>query len=226
MGRRITRKQLKQKDDFVTIADSVFGWFNENWRPIVAVAGAALFVYLIWGLASWWSQDRAIEASVKLAEAIKAVEKIEENEDIATESAEELLAEVIDEHGRTIQGDMARLHLAKILLDREENDEARALLVRLVEKHRGNTIGRLAAYDLLHLRIASGQAAEVTMELEAMVAGQDNRLPRDMALYELAMIHLKERNRDKAKEYLGMLIEEFPESGYRQPASQKLSELG
>jgi predicted negative regulator of RcsB-dependent stress response len=232
MGRRITRKQLKQKDEFVTVADTVFAWFNDNWRPVVAAAGFVLFVYLIWWLATWWSSDRAMAASISLAEAVEIVEALDDpaaagsDTEATPEAAEQKLREVIDSHGGTDQGDMARLYLAKLLLDRDETEEARTILVRLMEQHRGDTVGRLAAYNLIHLRIASGQAAEVAQELEEMVAGKDERLPRDMALYELGMIHVKQRNHEKARQYLEMLTEEFPESSYWRPANEQLSKLG
>jgi predicted negative regulator of RcsB-dependent stress response len=228
MGRRITRKQLKQ-DEFVTVADTVFQWLRENWRPIVGVAGGLMVVYLIWGLASWWSADRAQDAAVHLDQALRAIDDEEAGAPTSgTEvlSGEEQLQQVIEEHGGTTQGDMARLVLARKHLDGGRTDEARELLVRLSQRHKGDTIGRLAAFDLIQLRISSGQGAEVAQELEAMVAGQDDSLPRDMALHELGMLLVKEQRTDEGRDYLEKLVEEFPDSPYRSSASQKLSELG
>ena len=239
MGRRITRKQLKQQDEFVTIADTVFHWLSGNWRPIVLAAGAAVFVYLVWGLSTFWSDSRAQEASAQLVEAVKVLDGDPTEEGAADEatpsesgepgdsaSAEELLNEVIDQHGGTTQGDIARLYVARLQLERGETEQARTSLARLADKHRGNLVGRLAAYDLIHLRIASGQSDEVTTELQARATGQDNRLPRDVALWELAVLHEKEQKVDEAREYFQTIVDEFPDSSYQMAASRKLTELG
>jgi len=224
MGRRITRKQLKQ-DEFVTVGGTVMEWLGDNWRPIVVIAGAALVVYAIWGVASWWSQDKALEAAQQLGVAMDAMamdgESGEEDVDVQGQ-----LHQVVDQHSGTVQADIARLFLARMLLEQGKQDEARELLVRVISKNEDTTLGRFAAYDLLQLRIASGQAAEVAAELEASSAGEDTSLPRDVALYELGMLAMRQGQEDKAKEYLNTLVEEMPESPYLYPARQRLAELG
>ena len=50
MGRRITRKQLKQDDEFVSAAEIVFRWISDNRRPLVAgLAGLAVAALAWWG---------------------------------------------------------------------------------------------------------------------------------------------------------------------------------
>ena len=86
------------------------------------------------------------------------------------EVAEAEFQQVIDSYGRTEQADMARLYLARIALSRGQTDEARAALVELARKHDDDVIGRLANLDLINLRIASGQGAEVAADLRKHVA--------------------------------------------------------
>ena len=57
MGRRITRKQLKQ-DEFVSVVDSVVDKAQSFWRPIVAGLGAVVVLVLLWGMISWWTGSR------------------------------------------------------------------------------------------------------------------------------------------------------------------------
>ena len=133
---------------------------------------------------------------------------------------------MIDSYGRSEQADMARLYLARIALSRGEMDVARAALVDLAEKHGDDVVGRLASLDLINLRIASGQGTEVAAELEAMVAGRSAGLPRDVALYRLGELFADEGEPEKARTYLEMLVEEFPESPYVPGARQHLLELG
>ena len=115
---------------------------------------------------------------------------------------------------------------ARIELDRGEVEAARATLISLAEKNTGNVLGQLAALDLVHLRVASGEGVQVATELLAVVNGQDQGLARDVALYELGMLLVDQERFDEAREYLQTLVDEFPESPYRFPAQQRLNELG
>ena len=129
MGRRLTRKKLKQ-DEFVSVMDELLHWLNENWRPLAFGAGALVAVGLLWWGFSMYSAARSEKAAFALHGAVAALEG--EEADLA--SAEEQLREVVDRFGRTDQGDVARVYLARILLDREETDEARALLTKVAAR--------------------------------------------------------------------------------------------
>jgi predicted negative regulator of RcsB-dependent stress response len=230
MARRITRKQLKQSDEFVSTMDMVVQWLGDNWRPIAGALAAICGVAAIWWMVGMWSDSRSEDASYALAHAVTTYEgedspgQLEPTGDAA--AAETELLQVIDVYGRTDQADMARIYLARIHFDRGETDEARDLLVGLAEQRRGDAIGRLATLDLIHLRIASGQAAEVSAELQTMVSGSDQRLPRDVALYELGQLFVAEQDPAQAVEYFQKLVDEFPESPYLNLARQHLMELG
>ena len=230
MARRITRKQLKQSDEFVSTMDTVLHWLSENWRPIVAGLVGICAAAAIWWMFSLWSDSRAEDASYALNHAVT----VYEGEDsvgqlIPTgdpDAAEVEFLQVIEHYGSTDQADMARVYLARIFFDRNETDAARDLLVGLAERHRGDTIGRIATLDLIHLRIAAGQATEVAVELEAMVAGANPSLPRDVALYELGQLYMAEQNQAQAGEYFQKLVDEFPESPYGNLAQMRLMEIG
>ena len=230
MARRITRKQLKQSDDFVSTVDSMVQWLSDNWRPVVAAVVGVCVVAVGWWLVGKWSAARSADASYALSQAIETYEgtditgQLEPSGDPA--AAEAQLLEVVEHYGRTDQADMARLYLARIHFDRGETEAARDLLVGLAERHRDDAIGRLATLDLVHLRIAAGQATEVASELEAMVVGANPRLPRDVALYELGKLYVAEQKPDQAREYFQKLVDEFPESPYLGQARQRLQELG
>jgi len=142
------------------------------------------------------------------------------------DAAEQQFRQVVESYGRTDQADMARLYLARIALGRGETDEARPELVDLSRRHPDDVIGQLASFDLIKLRIASGEGAEVAAELEAMVSGQSAGLPRDFALYQLGELFADEGRPDRARPYLEQLVEEFPESPYLNNARQRLAELG
>ncbi len=226
MGRRITRKQMKQ-DEFVSTMDQLIRRFGGYWKPALAVLGAFLVAVFIWWSIGQWSGSREDAASERLAEVITAYqEAVAQNGSGDLAEAEAGFAEVIEEYGRTSQGDIARLFQARIELGRGEADTARATLVRLVHRHKDDALGRLAALDLVRLRTASGQGAEVAAELEKMVVGRNTQLPRDVALFELGEVFVAEQKPDQAREYFQKLVDEFPESGYVTEAHKRLGELG
>jgi predicted negative regulator of RcsB-dependent stress response len=226
MGRRITRKQLKE-DEFVSAVDQLVRRFGEYWKPALAALGVVCVVVFLWWVGSSWSESRADKASSRLATAIDAYETAMTQQppgDLG--EAEAGLREVVEGYGRTTQGDVARLYLARIALGRGEVDDARSTLVRLLDRHAGDALGRLAALDLVRLRVESGQGAEVATELEAMVVGRSDQLPRDVALFELGEVFRGEQKTDQAREYYQKLVDEFPESPYGAQARQRLTELG
>lgn len=229
MARRITRKQLKS-DEFVSTMDVVFDWIADNWRPIVGALAGIIVIALGWWLFGLWQSSRSDDAALALHHAVSTYEgedamgQLEPTGDL--DAAQGELAQVIEHYDGTEQADMARLYLARIHFDRDEIDAARDLLVGLAERNRGNAIGRTATLDLVHLRIASGQATEVAAELEAMVVGSNPALPRDVALYELGRLYVEEQKPELASGYFQKLVEEFPESPYVNLARQQLMELG
>lgn len=230
MGRRITRKQLKKDDEFVSAAEVIFRWVADNARALIVGIGAVVIIALLWWAASGWMSSRTDDASLLLHHATRTYEGEAPAGSMAPagdlETAETEFQQVIDSYGRTDQADMARLYLARIALSRGQTDEARAALVELARKHGDDVIGRLANLDLINLRIASGQGAEVAADLEAMVTGQSTGLPRDAALYRLGVLFVEEGQPEKARTYLEMLVEDFPDSPFLANARQRLLELG
>ena len=222
MGRRITRKQLKQ-DEFISTADTVVSWIVDNWRPVAFGLAAVCAVVMLWWVGSHWTSSRAERASYLLHQATSSIDEAAAGSD--TSAAEEQLREVIDRYGRTEQADQARIYLARLALGRGDTDAARSMLVEASERRGGDAVGRVATLDLMHLQIGSGQAAEVALQLEAMVTGTDPRLPRDVALYELGELYASQ-DAERARGYYQRLVDEFPESPYRARANQRLSELG
>jgi len=230
MGRRITRKQLKQDDEFVSAAEVIFRWIADNRRPLMAAIGAVCATAVVWWGVNAWLGTRTDDASILLFHAVQTFEgdaaagSLVPGGDVA--AAEIDFRQVVESYGRSDQADMARLYLARIALSRGQVDEARTALVELSQEHGNDVIGRLATLDLIELRLASGQVAEVAAELEAMIVAQDGGLPRDAALYKLGEVFVTSGEPERARSYFERLVEEFPESPYLMNARLKLNELG
>lgn len=230
MGRRITRKQLKQDDEFVSAAEWIFRWIADNRRALMVGIGAVMAAAVVWWGGNAWIGSRTDDASLLLHHAVQTFEgesvagSLVPGGDVA--AAEVQFRQVIDSYGRSDQADMASLYLARIALSRGQVDEARATFVELSQGHGDDLIGRLATLDLIDLRIASGQGAEVAGDLEAMIVGQRQGLPRDAALFKLGELFVTSGEPERARTYFERLVEEFPESPYLMNARLKLEELG
>jgi predicted negative regulator of RcsB-dependent stress response len=230
MGRRITRKQLKQDDDFVSAGEIVLRWITDNWRPLIAGLVGVFVVAALWWGVKLWTGARTDEASLMLHRAMRTFEG-----DQATpggepagdmEAAEQQFREVVDRFGGSDHADMARLYLARIELDRGNREAAQEIFVDISDRHRDDAIGRLANLNLIDFRIASGEGAQVVAELEAVVDGSSSVLPVDAALYKLGELFDREGDPEMAREYYQRLVDEFPESAYLMRARQRLTEIG
>lgn len=230
MGRRITRKQLKKDDEFVSAAEMIFVWVADNWRALVAGTVAVCLVAVLWWGVSQWTGAQADDAALALHRAVQTFEG-----DIPSpngvpggdmDAAEQEFRGVVEDHGRSDQADMARLYLARIALGRGQTDEAKAELVEVSERQGDSLIGRLANLDLIDMRIAAGQRLEVVAELETMITSGSMALPRDLVLYKLGELYHAEGQPDLARGSFDQLQEEFPDSPYLVNVQQRFAELG
>jgi TolA-binding protein len=225
MGRRITRKQLKQ-DEFVSTVDTMIQWGANYWKPAAAGLGIVCAVILLWWVGDKWSSSRTDQASYLLYKAISVYEEQAAGDVVETETTPEAqLQQVIDRYGRSDQADIARVYLARINMDRGDVQTARSLLVEVIDRHPNDALGGLATADLFHIRLAAGEGAEVAQELEAMVAGTDQRLPRDAAMFELGELYLGQKEVELARTYFQKLIDEFSTSSYAGRARQRITEI-
>jgi predicted negative regulator of RcsB-dependent stress response len=230
MGRRITRKQLKQDDEFVSAAEWIFRWVADNRRQLLAAIGAVFAAAIVWWGVNAWMGTRTDDASLLLYHAVQTFEgdaaagSLVPGGDV--DAAQIEFQQVVESYGRSDQADVAKLYLARIALSRGQTDEARSVFVDLSQKRGNDVIGRLATLDLVDLRVASGQVEEVAGELEAMIVSQDGGLPRDAALYKLGEVFVTSGDPERARTYFERLVEEFPESPYLMNARLRLNELG
>lgn len=224
MARRITRKQLKKDDEFVSTMDNLIRKFSAYWKQAAIGLGTFLLLVFLWWVFTQWSSSRQDKASALLHSATEAFRQAQTQSGNKAEIRSDFES-VISTYSRTDQADMARLYIARVDLDEGKPDTARSTLVKIKQKHKGDLIGRIAALDLLHLQIASGQGAEVAKELEKMVVGRDKTLPRDTALFELGQVFIEEQKPEQAQKYFQKIVDDFPDSPYASKAKQKLGEL-
>jgi len=236
VARRLTRRQIKQ-DELLTLFDRGMAWMGGNWRQAAAVIGGVAAVALLWWGITAYLSARSGGASKAMAVALDtytapvgvaapADAKVKFTTDTERLAASEKAFESIRSKYRfSPQAKLAGLYLAHIQADRGDATGAIRLLAELAAKRSDDPVVRLATLDLMRMRAGKGEAAQVARELEAMVAGTDIRLPRDLALYELARVNERDHKNDEAARLYRKLVQDFPESPYRAPAQQRLTSL-
>lgn len=230
--RRLTRKQIKQ-DELIGLVDQVMHWLGQNWRQAaLGLAGAFVVAMVVWGTRAFLASrtDAAGEALSRAVATYSApvgsAAPAEATLKFATDTerlaaAEKAFSEVRSKYSLTAEARMARLYLARIAMDRNDRDKAIRELGELASKHSAEPVVRMAMLNLVRLRIEKGEGAQLVKDLEAMVAGKDPRLPRDVALFQLGQLWEHDGKPEEAAKMYRKLAEEFPESPYRSEAAQR-----
>jgi TolA-binding protein len=202
--------------------------------------GAVLLAVLIGLLAYFYIAHRSEVANQALAAAVKvygapvvpdgakpndAQEPSFPNEAARRARARQLLERVHDDYRWTDAADVASLYLAEIDAATGKPAAARKLWSDFVGKHGDHVLAAQARIDLMELDRGQGKGQQVAQQLRQMLDQSDSPLPQDVILYQLA-VTLEQLNRDQeaAKTYQ-RLVDEFPQSPYRQSAQQKLTAL-
>lgn len=230
--RRLTRKKIKS-DEFIGFVDQGVQWLGQNWRQAVGGLGAAILVALVvWGARAILSSrsDAAGEALAKAiaiqAAPVGSAAPLDAKLKFATEAerldaAEKAFEAMRSKYSLSSEARMARLHLARIAVERGDKDRAIRELAEIAGKKTADPVVRLAMLSLIRLRVEKGEGAMLVKDLEAMVSGKDPRLPRDVALYQLARVFEHDGKPDEAAKLYRKLVNEFPDSPYRGDASQR-----
>jgi hypothetical protein len=230
----LTRKQIKN-DQFVTLVDRWAHWMGQNWKQAATGLGGAIAIaFVYWGVSALLAGrssaaadalSRAIDTyAAPVGSAAPANAKLKFGTDTERlDAAEKAFKAVSSSYWLTTQARYAKLYLAHIAADRGDTAGAVRLLGELASKKTANPLVRLATLDLIRLRVAKGEGQQLIGDLEAMISGKDPRLPRDVAMFEMARMWEKEGKPEEAAKLFRKLIEDFPESPYRADAQQRLS---
>jgi tetratricopeptide (TPR) repeat protein len=237
VGRRLTRKQIKQ-DQFVSFVDRGMHWLNRNWRQAAVGLGVVLVGALLWWGVTAFLGSRSAAASAALVKALEIYQAPVGSAAPAgapvkfatdaerLDAAQKAFEGVKSHYWLTPQRRMAELFLARVAVDRGDQAKALEILADLTAHRSDDPVVRLAMLDLIRLRVARGEGMQLVPQLQAMAAGKDPRLPRDAAIFQLAQIWDREGKRDEAGKLYKQLVEDFPDSPYRLEAQEHLSAGG
>ncbi len=238
MSQRLTRKDIKQKDQFVASVENTLDYSRSHVQTVlVAVAVVAVAVLLVVGIVQFL-RSRSADASSALEAALAAVEApvtgvaSKEGEDLtfADEAgrrvrAKELFEVVRSKHGSSRAAELAKLYLAKLAAEEGKLDEAKTYWNELQQDVDDNFLAAQVELNLLTLERQQGDAQALATRLEAMLADKKRPLPEDLVLWELGQTLEKLSRQKDAILHYQKLVDEFPSSPYSGEARQKTATL-
>jgi predicted negative regulator of RcsB-dependent stress response len=239
MNQRLTRKEIK-RDDFAAAVGRSVEYAESHVRTILYAIGGVLALGAvaagIWFYLGSRKQDanEALAAATKVYQAPIAATGAKPNDSsepsFATEAArraraKELLQKVRDDYGMSDAADVAGLYLAQIAADAGRLDEARKLWSDFIDEHGDSMLASEARLNLIDLDRKQGKAEQVVKDLQAMLEKGESPLPQDVILNELGKTQEQLHRPTEAVQSYQRILDEFPQSPYRQEAQQKVSAL-
>ncbi|WP_110686560.1 YfgM family protein [Salinicola aestuarinus] len=137
--------------------DAIKQWWKANGKSLIAGVLVALVAVLGWNAWERHQANQSASASVAYQQlmAIAGSDSLDEN---AREQAFSLADQLQSDHGGSLYGDLAGLLEAKIAVNAEDYDRARAALEEISDRSERPYMQGLARVDLARLQLAAGNA--------------------------------------------------------------------
>lgn len=228
------RRELK-RDKFVDEVGSLTTRARENQRLLVTITAVVVVLALIGYGIYFYGSTREQKAQAALGVAITAIDSPliqpgtpnpdakykTDQERIA--AAEAMFRGVQKDYSGTKAADVANIYLARIDASKGDSATARKLLSDFISDHPKHLLVGAARYSLYQLRIANGEAPQVTVELNAELAKtSDQALPPDTLLALLAQAYDAQGNSEKSKDTYRRIATQFPDSPYAVDAQRRI----
>lgn len=228
------RRELK-RDKFVDEVGSLTARAKENQRLLIAITAAVVVLAVIGYGIYFYGSNREQKAQAALGDAINAIDspliqpgssnpdaKYKTDQERTT-AAEAMFRDVQKNYSGTKAADVANIYLARIDASKGDVTDARKLLSNFISDHPKHLLVGAARYSLYQLRIANGEAPQVTIELNAELAKTaDQVLPPDTLLSLLAQAYDAQGNGEKSKETLRRIATQYPDSPYAIDAQRRV----
>ncbi len=237
MSDRLSRSEIKN-DEVREVLDHILIFGRDHWRSF-ATGGAAIVVVLlgIWGY-SLVQSNKATEAQVELAKALRVIGARIDAEapapedpddpsfvssDARREAARPLFEAVLAGWPTTPAAGTAEMYLADLDLAAGDSTSAVERWRRVVESEMGAS-SSVAKMNIVQLARSEGRLDASLAELETELDNKDAILPQDLVLSELASTLAELGHDERAEATLKRLIEEHPTSPFTFEAQQKLGD--
>jgi tetratricopeptide (TPR) repeat protein len=235
--RKITRKEMKQ-DEFVSTVGRITMWVEEHLIALLWGAAAVLAVVALGYAVISWRTNRAMEAHGALSVVVETYgspvgSAVPENPGQATFTTEEdkfrtvmaLADGVIQNHGSTDAGQIARLYRGLAAFELDENEEARADLEAFLAANPSHFLAPQVRRKLAEMDELAGnldQACEAFRQLSQQASPV---LPEELSLLDLARCLAANGEREESTATYQRILDDFPGSVYVSEARTSLQKL-
>jgi len=243
---RITRKDLKQQDEFLTTATRLLHWVMQRRKTIglvllIAVAAGSALV----GVRAYQARQEQ-NAAALLAVALRVysspvtVDEATENaaadehsaaghqhfasSDVKFEAAAAALQPIIDQYGGYPSGQMASFYLGASLSELGRSDEAEASLRRAAESSTP-FVRAMASHRLGMFLLEQDRADDAAVVFEQLVREPPAGFPVEQALSAEARAHEAQGDRQAAMLAYQRIAEDYPGSVYAVEARTRAEEI-
>jgi tetratricopeptide (TPR) repeat protein len=238
MSQRLSRKDMK-RDEFASVVERSVEYAEAHTKNLIILGVAIVVIAALVGGIYAFTSRRSAAAQEALAKAIKVyaapIQATDAKPDdpttpsFPTEAArnaraQKLLAAVRDGYGHTEAAAVAGVYLGRIAAGEGKLDEARRLWSDYADGHK-NSLAAMVRLDLIELDRRQGKGEELVGRLRPMLDDSDPPLPKDTVLYQLGLTYEQLQRRPEAVGSYRQIVDEFPQSAYRQEAQQKLTSL-
>ena len=147
-GKKITKKKLKEPDEFISLTDKAYHFVVQYYRPIVTAGIILLVVVLVMILFQKWEKRKDIDAEQRFTVAVQLYQGLissnQEGSPTEYKNVSEKFDEVITKFPRTTAGKLSSLYQGSIYLQLGEFEEAIKAFQAFLKK-----AGKVKLYHLL-----------------------------------------------------------------------------
>jgi len=242
---KVSRKKIKQKDEFITFTDQVIDWFNKNRNLAYGIIGGAVLALALLSFVNYMVRSRRAQADRLLVEAfsilntplaseltqasiLQGAKNYSTQEERADEAIKKL-SEVIKRFGRSGAGLEARFHLGEVYLSKRDYAKSLEAYQEFL-KHLGAGSSSAAILEVpAYLGMAkayysSGDLKNAQIYFQKVLDSKQDAYLAEATL-GLARVLINTGKNDEAKEKLEMLSKNYPGSIYDQLAKIEMSKL-
>ncbi len=229
-GKKITKKQLKQPDEFFTFTDHAFHFVMRHRKQFATGGIIVLIVVLSIVLFRFWEDKKEGEANQKLTLALESVEAVMNPSPQATPANDQGALEKLDELTKgfpgTYAGKLALLYKGTLLLKMGQFDEAIQSFQTFLSKMGKEKAYGLLALDGLGFAYEGKKDYEKAIESYKQIITADEKFGSGEAYLKIGRCYEKLGKSKEAVESYQSFLKSSPKSLLTNAVSRKVSLLG
>lgn len=224
--KKISRKQLKQPDEFITYSGKVIQWGQKHYRQI-SLAAIVILGIIVAAVGYRYIDGRSeLKGFTLLSQASRHyTEKIqgEDTAETAYEAVKPDFENILDDYAHKDAGKMARKTLADICFNAGQYDRAIALYQKSLKDFKKEPFYHsIILGDLALAYEANNNEAEAIQYFQQAANAPEAAFP-EQALFHLASLYEKEGKSEQSRKLYEKIIAEYTGSIYTDIVKERIS---